>query len=72
MAIPEDRQQAALREAAETITQTRAAVQAAAQVTPLDRAGGPIVVPVYLDGREIARATLPHQARELQLRGVTS
>ena len=31
MAIPEDRQQAALREAQETITQTRAAVQAAAQ-----------------------------------------
>lgn len=43
-----------------------------AQVTPLDRAGGTIVVPVYLDGREIARATLPHQAREMQLRGVTS
>lgn len=31
MAIPEDRQQAALREAQETITQTRAAAQAAAQ-----------------------------------------
>lgn len=38
----------------------------------LARAGGTIVVPVYLDGREIARATLPHQAREMQLRGVTS
>lgn len=56
MAIPEDRQQAALR---------------GAQVTPLDRAGaGPTTIIFEVDGRQLAKTTVPHLPRELRIRGV--